>query len=330
MKIFISVADRDRPRIEGVVAALKQEHQVFFYKYSLSPGDAFHKQIREAIGHADVMLFFVTPRSIDPKRYTMNELEIARHRWTNLENHVLPVLLERVDISTVPPYLTQITFCEPKGDLAASVTFDVARMEQRLKRMGLLSSASRTEATESTGPRWLEGVFAGIGLGALTVVVCWTTWELTSELHPNRYFGSVIHGLILAALLWLAALYFDVRKSIAFAALTAGSVAAFLFDTTISDYLLGNFSHALPLVYFGKSLVLVAVAAIALPVFRQPQYLLCFAVAGLVIGQFLSLLGTDSPVQRYVWEALVVGLVTLVLSSSSEVKVGSPSPQGRD
>ena len=322
MKIFISVADDDRPRVEDVALALQGEgHRVFFYRYSLLPGEAFHKQIRDAIEHADIVLYFLTPRSIDPKRYTRTELEIVRSKWPHPRHRVLPIELEPVNMGAVPTYLKQVTFCKPEGNLAASVAYQVAGMEERLNGMGLLtSSTGRPSAVGSSGPRWVEGMIAGVVLGVLAIIVSMMTVELDGALralHLNPYGYSVIHGLAMASLLWIGALYFDIRNPITFAALTAGSVAAFMLDTAMSQYFRSNFSSAMALVYFGKSLILAAAAAVALPAFRQPQYWLSLAFAGLVIGQVVSLNGATKQVEQFVWEALVVGLVTFVLSSSS-------------
>ena len=287
MKIFISVADDDRPRVEDVALALQGEgHRVFFYRYSLLPGEAFHKQIRDAIEHADIVLYFLTPRSIDPKRYTRTELEIVRSKWAHPRHRVLPIELEPVKMSAVPTYLKQVTFCKPEGNLAASVAYEVAQMEKRLNGMGLLtSSTGRPSAVDSSGSRWVEGMIAGIVLGALAIIVSMMTYELDGALQPlqlNHYGHSAIHGLAMAALLWIGALYFDIRNPTVFAALTAGSVAAFMLDTAISHYLHSrtNFSDAMALVYFGKSLIFAAAAAVALPAFREPQHWLSSCICG--------------------------------------------------
>jgi len=304
MKIFISAAERDRPLIEEVVVALQEEHQVFFYKYSLSPGDAFHKQIREAIGQADVMLFFVTPRSIDPKRYTRTELEIARRKWAHPRNRVLPIELEPVDMSTVPAYLKQVTFCKPQGSLAASVADDVARMEQRLKRMGLLS-ASSGQAESPLGSRGLEGILAGICLGALAIVVSVMAHEMDKEFGDLQL--ATLHGLMMTVLLWIAAVYFRVRDPFSFLALAVGSLGVFLLGTSVGSKL-----PAIAL-YVITSLTVPAIAALTLPTFRQYHHWGGFALLGLTVGLLLES-GVPARACVIAWEALLVGLSTYVLS----------------
>src|SRR5262245_9312313 len=312
MKIFVSVTDRDRARVEDVVLSLQGEgHQVFFYKYSLLPGETFHKQIRDAIGQADIVLFFVTRYSIEPNRYTRTELEIARSKWGHPGNRVLPIELEPVDMGAVPSYLKQVTFCKPQGSVAASVAYEVARLEERLKRKGLLSASSGRNT--NPGTRWLEGILAGFCLGALTIVVLMMAEEMERMLGNLQL--ATLHGLMMAALLWIAAVYFGVRDPFSFLALGAGSVGAFLLGWSV-----GQLKPPPVASYVIASLTVPAIAALTVPTFRHFQHWGSFALLGLAIGLLVPSLDSKAVVNAVhsCWEALMVGLATYVLSVPSQ------------
>lgn len=313
MKIFISVSDSDRSRVEEVVLALQGDgHKVFFYKYSLLPGDTFHKQIRDAIGQADMMLFFVTPRSIDPKRYTRTELEIARSIWPHPRNRVLPVELDPVDMKAVPAYLREVTFCKPQGNLAGSVAHEVARMEKRIKEIDKQQSPTSEEHVAGTfGPRWLDGIFVGIGLAVLAIFISYMTKDeyrtLASKLGHIEL--ATLHGLTIAVLLWIAAIYFGVRDPASYAALAAGSVGAYLLGVVV-----GQLKPPDVALYLITSLTVPAFAALTLPAFRLPQHWGGFVILGLVVALLMPFLKIVGEGQLLAWEALTVGLVAYVLS----------------
>ena len=66
MRIFLSYASEDRPRIEPIRYALaEQGHDVFYDREDLKPGEAFDTKIRAAIERCDLFVCFLTPYTVD-------------------------------------------------------------------------------------------------------------------------------------------------------------------------------------------------------------------------------------------------------------------------
>src|SRR5262245_26148209 len=132
-RIFLAVAGPDRPHVEEVALALRDEgHQVFLDEHELPPGESYHRRIREAIARADLAVFFISPWSLQPDRYTLTELKLLEEKWPHPRGRVLPTLIAPVDLNEVPPYLRAVSICKPKGNIAAEVAYDVSRMAAAL------------------------------------------------------------------------------------------------------------------------------------------------------------------------------------------------------
>jgi hypothetical protein len=126
MRIFISYASEDRDTAEEVhMTLLGAGHQTFFDKSKLPPGKDYHSRIQAAVMQCDAFIFLITPRSIEPKSYTLTELKIARNRWEHPDGRVLPVMAETVPYDRIPNYLAAVTVLEPEGNLAAEVALAV-------------------------------------------------------------------------------------------------------------------------------------------------------------------------------------------------------------
>src|SRR5215510_8090478 len=225
MRIFISVAGPDRPKVEEVALALKDEgHKVFLDEHELPPGESYHRRIREAIARADLAVFFISPASLQADRYTLSELKIIQEKWSHPRGRVLPTLLTPMDLNKVPAYLRAVSICKPKGNVAAEVAFEVSRMGAELRR--------REERAAGDIPLLARGAIAAAGFGVLAAIIGYLTNQLAAAdiLNAMPLAKFVFHGISLSLMVWLAALLFGVREPVVFAVLAAGCIAAFLFE----------------------------------------------------------------------------------------------------
>jgi hypothetical protein len=62
------------------------------------------------------------------RRYTLTELEFARHKWPNPNAHVLPVMARITPLEQVPVYLKAVTILEPVGNVTAETSAAVDAM----------------------------------------------------------------------------------------------------------------------------------------------------------------------------------------------------------
>jgi formylglycine-generating enzyme required for sulfatase activity len=139
MRIFLSYASEDRASADAIRLALEGDgHDVFFDREDLPPGGEFHTRIRRGIEAADLVIFLLSPKTIDAGSYTLTEISIAEKAWPNPDGRILPVMLERVNIRELPPYLTSVTFLETPGNLAAEVAASVDRIARARSRKRLL------------------------------------------------------------------------------------------------------------------------------------------------------------------------------------------------
>src|SRR5688572_21281774 len=110
MRVFLSYSSRDRTLVEPIYLALRaQGHTVFFDRANLPAGEEYDVRIRRAIERSQLVLFMVSPDSLEPGSYTLTELGIAQKSWEHPAGKVLPVLLRPIPLEQIPPYLKSVT-----------------------------------------------------------------------------------------------------------------------------------------------------------------------------------------------------------------------------
>ena len=143
MRVFLSYSSSDRTLVEPIYLALRaQGHTVFFDRADLPAGEEYDARIRQSIEKSQLVLFMVSPDSLDPGSYTLTELAIAQKTWGHPAGRVLPVILRPISLERIPPYLKSVTLLEPEGDLTASVADQVYRIAQARRRARLKSAAA--------------------------------------------------------------------------------------------------------------------------------------------------------------------------------------------
>jgi hypothetical protein len=322
MRIFISVASPDRPKAEEVALALRGDgHVVFLDDHDLPVAQTYHERIRQAIEQADVVLFFISPLSVQPGRYTLSELKFVQQKWPHPKGRLLPLMIEPTPMSSVPAYARAVTIMSARGNLAAEVVFEVSRMEKRLGRFPGRSSARATPSTGTTGgadwgglgmsPNLVFAVLLFLGLGALAGVV---NAFLADAWRSDIVMGVLSSGLIFASIVAFALLYFDLGQIKTLLIGIASTVAGFLLVKQLP-------SGSVLVDGAVRSGVLVLGLSLALPELREKFRWGIVTVAGALgsgAGDLLGSGGGEETVRSACWGALVAGTLCQVVGQVAE------------
>lgn len=142
MKIFISYASEKRKQASGLALSLTQGgHKVFFDKDDLPAGKTFDQRIQSQINKSDLLIFLITPESVELGRYTRTELGFAKQKWPDPNGRIFPVLAEPTPLEDIPVYLKGVTIMEPKGNLVAEVSSSVNEMRVVRRRLARVAIA---------------------------------------------------------------------------------------------------------------------------------------------------------------------------------------------
>ena len=129
MRVFLSYASEDRKQAEAIYLSLRgQGHTVFFDRTDLPPGEEYDARIRRGIERSQLLVFLVSPYSLDAGSYTLTELDIARKTWEHPTGKVLPVVVRPTPLDRIPPYLKSVTLLETEGNIVATVADAVHRI----------------------------------------------------------------------------------------------------------------------------------------------------------------------------------------------------------
>lgn len=122
-KVFLSYASEQHRDVAAVAVSLRARgYAPFFDRASVLGGESPEAACRAGVETCDLFVFFVSPNSVARGSYTLTELEWAKQRWPDPVGHVMPVLAEDTDLSTVDPYLTQLlNIAHIRGNFAIGV-----------------------------------------------------------------------------------------------------------------------------------------------------------------------------------------------------------------
>ena len=127
--VFLSYSSEQSETARQIELSLKADgHVVFCDRSSLPAGESFDTRIRGAIADSDLLVFLISAASVAPGRYTLTELKFAEEKWPHPDGHVLPVLVEPAPKEAIPAYLRAVTILSPRGNAAAEVSANVARL----------------------------------------------------------------------------------------------------------------------------------------------------------------------------------------------------------
>lgn len=129
MRLFLSYASEQSDLAREVYQALLQEeHEVFFAESELRAAGSYHKKIREEVKSSDGFVFLISPASLAKGCYTLTELGYAKKKWKDPTGHVLPVLVEPVEMEGIDRYLRTISIMMPQGNAAAEIADAVSEL----------------------------------------------------------------------------------------------------------------------------------------------------------------------------------------------------------
>lgn len=127
MKIFISYPREKFEQAEQLCISLEQDgHEVFFDGTKLPKGVGYDNLIRKELQNSELMIFLVSPESIDSGSYCLTELTIFKEKYPKPSDHILPVMIAVTEFSKIPNYLKAVTVFRPIGNFVAETAAQVA------------------------------------------------------------------------------------------------------------------------------------------------------------------------------------------------------------
>jgi hypothetical protein len=219
MQIFLSYASEKRAVAESIAYALRDRgHEVFLDEDYLQAGKGYSAELEDAIRDSDLMIFLISPQSVEPGRYTLSELEFARRQWRGAGRRLLPVMIEPTDMTLVPAFAKAVNILRPVGNIAAEVAACANELRGReyavmvglkLSAIGLAIGLLSFFSFEPTGlarihtpevpflgkvPAPEVGLIFGLPIG----IAVWL-WGL------RRWWAPVIAVLLVAVCYWITA-----------------------------------------------------------------------------------------------------------------------------
>ena len=132
MKVFVSHAAEQRGEADRLAIALRaRRHTVFLDADDLPPGGDYQSRIQQAIDDCDLFCFLISPQSITTGRFPLSELGMVRRRWPDPTGRVVPIMVTKVPIDSVPAYLRAVSILEPQGDLVADSLAGIEALRPR-------------------------------------------------------------------------------------------------------------------------------------------------------------------------------------------------------
>lgn len=327
MRIFLSVASPDRAQAEEVSLALRGEgHIVFLDDHELPPGESYHLRIRKAIESADLMVFFVSPHSIHPKRYTLAELKFAQDKWPNPTGRVLPVLVASTEMNAIPAYLRAVSIYSVRGNIAAEVAYEVNRMGRALPRRQRPGRADARPSDRRTSPALSGAMFRDLGMTLLLFLPLGAAvGMLNADLIGAFYRGSqslaeaFFCGAAFAALTTFALYYFNFRSPRELLTGATASLVAYLLAGIIAQQLSGRMG-VLEWALLGavRAGVLSLGLSVVIPTFKNPQTLGALILSGGLASGIAEALpdsfGYTVDIEPVLWATFVAGTLCAGLS----------------
>lgn len=119
LRIFLSYAHEQKLTARKIYAALTEAgHKVFFDSESLRIGKEFHLKIINEIKTSDLVIFLISPDSVQKGSFARSELRIAKES----KRLIFPVMTVETDYSLIPSHIDATTIFNPEGDIAFEIT----------------------------------------------------------------------------------------------------------------------------------------------------------------------------------------------------------------
>jgi hypothetical protein len=169
MHIFLSYASPDKGAAESIAFSLRNRgYKVFLDRDDLPAGQSYDEQIWRAVKKSQFFIFLISPDSVAEGRYALTELKFARRKWNDPSGRMLPVLVRKTPLDTVPSYLKAVTILEPAGNIAAETSSTIDDMRQASR---LVPAAWRVAAKLPARYRYAIAIGTSCAVAALLAFV---------------------------------------------------------------------------------------------------------------------------------------------------------------
>lgn len=122
LRVFLSYASEHNETAEQIYLTLSNAgHDVFFDRTSLPPGRDYNPAILDRIRSSDLMVFLISPESVEDGSYARTEIRFARDVWPEPQGRLLPVMVADTPRDSIPMYVRAVTYMTPEGSIAAEV-----------------------------------------------------------------------------------------------------------------------------------------------------------------------------------------------------------------
>jgi hypothetical protein len=138
MRIFLSYVSEQYKDAALLKSKLENEgHRVFFDRTNLRAGHTFDEQIREELRNSELLLFLISPESVQKGAYTLTEVKWYEGFFPKSRGRVLPVLVKETTEDDIPTYLKSVLILTPVGNMTAEVIAGVSEIAAARKRLAL-------------------------------------------------------------------------------------------------------------------------------------------------------------------------------------------------
>jgi len=344
MRIFLSVATPERPKAEEVALALRGDgHVVFLDTDDLPIAATYHDRIRQAIEQTDLLVFFISPASVSPQRYTLSELKFAQQKWQHPRGCVIPVMVVPTPMSQIPPFLKAVSICIPKGDLAAEVAYEVGRIAAMQpatipSKPGLMTQlfgvSSRGPAGKAVSAHASQPLLPMIPLVTLFTLIGFVSGAVTYLMRlgwpsdvPKMPYLTLTRGVVFATVLVFMLVFLDLARLRAILVSIVGVLAAFLVAEWTLTHASFTTDTANGVAGAIRAVIICGALAVAFPEFQQPRH--WALVIGVSIASRLVLsggFGMPVTVAWAIWDGAFAGALCFVLwRIGNEQSYGQPA-----
>jgi TIR domain/VHL beta domain len=183
MHIFLSYASPDKGAAESIAFSLRNRgYRVFLDRDDLPAGQSYDEQIWRAVKKSQFFIFLISSDSVAEGRYALTELKFARRKWNDPSGRVLPVLVRKTPLDTVPSYLKAVTILEPAGNIAAETSATIDDMRQASRGV---SAAWRAAAKLPARYRYAIAIVTSCAVAVLLAFVFSGRPSVTGALGGN-------------------------------------------------------------------------------------------------------------------------------------------------
>ena len=105
--------------------------------------------------------FLISDNSVTESSYALTELAFAQKKWPHPAEVVIPVMVRRTGYERIPNYLKAVTVLEPRGNVAAEIADEVAKLAGK--------TTHRARIAQALSRHWQAPVVLGVAALVLAI-----------------------------------------------------------------------------------------------------------------------------------------------------------------